>query len=142
MKSVMTTSVACVAALIACVLIWYTLTMKPPVAPAPLKAAPQTLVDVERSGVRPQAVVGLPSRKGKPATLAHQQTARLPRRIASELGDLGQLGSPRRVAKLMKNQGLRAQQPKSFQPRTTNSRHRLGYSPNLLWEAPLPTRLD
>ena len=64
------------------------------------------------------------------------------RRIASELADLGQPCSPRRVAKLLKNQGLRAQQPKSFQPRTTDSRHRLGYSPNLLLEAPLPTRLD
>jgi putative transposase len=64
------------------------------------------------------------------------------RRIASELGDLGQPCSPRRVAKLLKNQGLRAQQPKSFKPRTTDSRHRLGYSPNLLLEAPTPTRLD
>jgi len=64
------------------------------------------------------------------------------RRIASELADLGQACSPRRVAKLLKNQGLRAQQPKSFAPRTTNSRHRLGYSPNLLLEAPSPTRLD
>jgi putative transposase len=64
------------------------------------------------------------------------------RRIASELADLGQPCSPRRVAKLLKNQGLRAQQPKSFVPRTTDSRHRLGYSPNLLLEAPTPTRLD
>jgi putative transposase len=64
------------------------------------------------------------------------------RRIASELADLGHACSPRRVAKLLKNQGLRAQQPKSFTPRTTNSRHRLGYSPNLLLEAPAPTRLD
>lgn len=64
------------------------------------------------------------------------------RRIASELADLGHACSPRRVAKLLKNQGLRAQQPRSFAPRTTNSRHRLGYSPNLLLEAPSPTRLD
>lgn len=64
------------------------------------------------------------------------------RRIASELADLGQPCSPRRVAKLLQNQGLRAQQPTSFVPRTTDSRHRLGYSPNLLLESPAPTRLD
>lgn len=64
------------------------------------------------------------------------------RRIARELADLGHRCSPRRVAKLLKNQGLRAQQPKSFVPRTTDSRHRLGYSPNLLLELPAPTRLD
>ena len=40
----------------------------------------------------------------------------------------------RRVAKLLKTQGLKAIQPKSFKPRTTESRHRLGYSPNLLLE--------
>lgn len=32
----------------------------------------------------------------------------------------------------MGNAGLHAIQPKSFKPRTTESRHRLGYSPNLL----------
>ena len=40
----------------------------------------------------------------------------------------------RRVAKLLTIQGLQAIQPKSFKPRTTESRHRLGYSPNLLLE--------
>ena len=64
------------------------------------------------------------------------------RRIASELADKGQRTSPRRVAKLLKTQGLRAIQPKSFVPRTTDSRHRLGYSPNLLLETPEPTRCD
>src|SRR5690348_17981230 len=53
------------------------------------------------------------------------------RRIVSELADQGQRLSRRRVAKLLKNQGLRAIQPKSFVPRTTESRHGLGYSPNL-----------
>src|SRR4029450_5613255 len=33
-------------------------------------------------------------------------------------------------------------QPKSFVPRTTDSQHRLGYSPNLLLETPEPTRSD
>ena len=64
------------------------------------------------------------------------------RRIASELADKGQRTSPRRVAKLLKTQGLRAIQPKSFVPRTTDSRHRLGYSPNLLLETPEPTGCD
>ena len=54
------------------------------------------------------------------------------RRIVEELRDQGQSCGRRRVAKLMKNQGLRAIQPKSFKPRSTESRHRLGYSPNLL----------
>jgi transposase InsO family protein len=61
------------------------------------------------------------------------------RRLASELADRGELCSPRRVAKIMKTQGLRAIQPKSFVPKTTQSRHGLGYSPNLLLEAPDPT---
>ena len=61
------------------------------------------------------------------------------RRIADELADLGQTCSPRRVAKLLKHQGLRAIQPKSFVPKTTDSRHRWGYSPNLLLEARPPT---
>jgi transposase InsO family protein len=64
------------------------------------------------------------------------------RRIASELADRGQHLSPRRVAKLLKSQGLRAIQPKSFVPKTTDSRHRLGYSPNLLLETPEPAGID
>jgi len=61
------------------------------------------------------------------------------RRIAAEMADLGEVCSPRRVAKLMKNQGLRALQPKSFVPKTTDSRHRLGYSPNLILDKPEPS---
>jgi putative transposase len=54
------------------------------------------------------------------------------RRIVEELKDMNRACGRRRVAKLLKTQGLRAIQPKSFKPRTTESRHRLGYSPNLL----------
>lgn len=61
------------------------------------------------------------------------------RRIADDLADRGRACSPRRVARLMKNQGLRAIQPKSFTPKTTDSRHSLGYSPNLLLESADPT---
>jgi len=64
------------------------------------------------------------------------------RRIASELADIGEACSPRRVAKIMKTQRLRAIQPKSFVPKTTNSRHGLGYSPNLLLDAPDPTGIN
>jgi len=56
------------------------------------------------------------------------------RRIIDELADGGIVVSRRRVAKIMKTQGLQAIQPKSFKPKTTESRHRLGYSPNLLLE--------
>ena len=63
------------------------------------------------------------------------------RRIAAELADLDERCSPRRVAKLLKNQGLKAIQPKSFVPKTTDSRHKLGYSPNLLLETPSPTSI-
>jgi putative transposase len=64
------------------------------------------------------------------------------RRIAEELRDRGQTCGRHRVAKLLKIAGLRAIQPKSFKPRTTESRHRLGYSPNLLLESEEPTRLN
>ena len=37
---------------------------------------------------------------------------------------------------------LKAIQPKSFKPRTTDSRHRLGYSPNLLLESTPPIRIN
>lgn len=64
------------------------------------------------------------------------------RRIASELRDLGHPCGSRRVSRIMKQQMLRAIQPKSFVPKTTDSKHGLGYSPNLLLEAPEPTKLD
>ena len=64
------------------------------------------------------------------------------RRIAQELKDRSIVCSARRVAKVLKMQGLRAIQPKSFVPKTTESRHGLGYSPNLLLEAADPTRVD
>jgi len=61
------------------------------------------------------------------------------RRVAEELQDGGHVCGRHRAAKLLKTQGLRAIQPKSFKPRTTESRHRLGYSPNLLLESNEPT---
>jgi putative transposase len=64
------------------------------------------------------------------------------RRISEELWDHGIVCSPKRVAIALKNQGLRAIQPKSFVPKTTDSRHALGYSPNLLLGAPDPVHID
>jgi len=61
------------------------------------------------------------------------------RRIAKELQAQGESCGPGRVAKLMKQEGLKAIQPKSFRPRTTDSNHRLGYSPHRLLDAPQPT---
>lgn len=54
------------------------------------------------------------------------------RRIAVELSERGHTCGVARIARLLKTQGLRAIQPKSYKPRTTESRHRLGYSQNLL----------
>ena len=64
------------------------------------------------------------------------------RRIAVELHSRGQSCGVDRVAKLLKMQGLRAIQPKSFVPKTTDSRHQLGYSPNLLATASSPERVN
>lgn len=46
------------------------------------------------------------------------------------------------VRSLMKKQGLKALQPKSFVPKTTNSKHRLGYAPNVLGETGFPSAPD
>jgi putative transposase len=40
------------------------------------------------------------------------------------------------------NTGIRAIQPRSYQPRTTESRHRLGYNQNLLAGRGAPTRMN
>jgi len=64
------------------------------------------------------------------------------RRIVKDLQAMGHSCSPRKVAKVMKTLGLRAIQPKSFVPKTTDSAHRLGYSPNLLLDAEDPVDID
>ena len=64
------------------------------------------------------------------------------RRIVQELRDMGYECGERRVSKLLKTQGLKAIQPKSFTPKTTESRHTLGYSPNLLLELEEPERAN
>jgi transposase InsO family protein len=64
------------------------------------------------------------------------------RRIAVELAAQGQPCGVDRVAKLLKSQGLKAIQPQPYRPRTTNSRHSLGYSPNLLLKMSPPTDIN
>jgi len=56
------------------------------------------------------------------------------RRITAELKAEGIVIGRHRIRKLMREQDLKAIQPRSFVPRTTESRHRLGYSENLLLE--------
>lgn len=60
------------------------------------------------------------------------------RRIAAELQAEGHRSGRHKVRRLMREQGLRAIQPKSFVPRTTDSRHTLGYSANLLLAEKVP----
>lgn len=64
------------------------------------------------------------------------------RRIARELASHGEQCGVARVAKLLEIQSLRAIQPKSYRPQTTNSRHRLGYNSNLLRDRELPRRIN
>lgn len=64
------------------------------------------------------------------------------RRVVKDLRAMGHLHSAKKVSKVMQSLGLKAIQPKSFVPRTTDSSHRLGYSPNLLQDADDPIRLD
>lgn len=62
------------------------------------------------------------------------------RRIVEELKRMDITCSRQRVSKIMKTAGLKAIQPRSFKPRTTESRHLLGYSSNLLLQMQEPTQ--
>ena len=64
------------------------------------------------------------------------------RRIAVELAARREPCGRRRVGRLMARMGLVAIQPRSFKPRTTDSRHTLGYSPNLLIDASPPDAIN
>ena len=61
------------------------------------------------------------------------------RRLVKDLEKEGELCGRKRARRLMKEMGLQAIQPKSFRPQTTQSKHTLGYSPNLFETAPFPT---
>ncbi len=64
------------------------------------------------------------------------------RRIAQELKFQDRPCGVARVANLLKKQGLQAIQPRSFRPKTTESRHALGYSPNFLCDRKEPRRIN
>jgi putative transposase len=64
------------------------------------------------------------------------------RRVSKELKRQGETCSRRRAGKLLQNKGLRAIQPKSHQPKTTESRHGLGFNENLLLDADNPERIN
>jgi transposase InsO family protein len=64
------------------------------------------------------------------------------RRISETLAAAGEACGRLRAGRLMREMGLHAIQPKSFRPKTTESRHRLGYSPNLLKNAETPTGMN
>jgi putative transposase len=64
------------------------------------------------------------------------------RRIARELSSREISCGVGRIARLLKEMGLEAIQPKSYRPRTTESRHSLGYSPNLLLECVPPDEIN
>jgi transposase InsO family protein len=64
------------------------------------------------------------------------------RRIAVEMQAQGRPCGVDRVAKLLKLQGLQAIQPQAYRPKTTDSRHGLGHSPNLLQRSAPPTQLN
>ena len=61
------------------------------------------------------------------------------RRILRALKAKGETIGRDVVRKALADSGLRAIQPRSFVPRTTDSRHRLGFSPNLLLTYGWPT---
>lgn len=65
------------------------------------------------------------------------------RRIAAELKAAEKVkAGVYKVRKMMKKHGLKAIQPRSFVPKTTDSRHHYTISPNLLLERSLPVRPD
>lgn len=64
------------------------------------------------------------------------------RRITAELRRRDKAVGVARVARLLKTQGLRAIQPQSFRPRTTQSRDDLGYNDNLLIGTVSPTDIN
>jgi len=56
------------------------------------------------------------------------------RRLVPELREQGMLVGPYRVRKILRKHGLKAIQPRSFVPKTTDSRHPYFISPNLLMD--------
>ena len=64
------------------------------------------------------------------------------RRIVKELGHQGVRVSPYKVGKVLVKHGLKAIQPRSFVPKTTDSRHPYRISSNVLKEQGFPTCIN
>lgn len=64
------------------------------------------------------------------------------RRIVKDLSAGGNRISRHKVAEVLKMHGLKAIQPRSFVPKTTESRHPYPISPNLLLDRPMPEQPD
>lgn len=64
------------------------------------------------------------------------------RRLLPELADSGLTIGHYKVRGILKRHGLKAIQPKSFVPRTTDSRHPYPISPNLLKRRTLPVKIN
>ena len=60
------------------------------------------------------------------------------RRISKSLGKSGEKAGRYKVSKTLRQYGLKAIQPRSFVPKTTNSRHTYQISPNLLLDTHKP----
>jgi transposase InsO family protein len=59
-------------------------------------------------------------------------------RLRAELREMGHRLGRRRIARLMREQGLRPKQKRRFIPKTTDSRHGRPVAPNLLLDRPAP----
>lgn len=64
------------------------------------------------------------------------------RRIMAELRDTGVCAGHYKIRKVLHKYGLKAIQPRSFVPRTTDSRHPYPISPNLLMDRAPPTGIN
>ncbi|WP_088260792.1 IS3 family transposase [Fimbriiglobus ruber] len=84
------------------------------------------------NALTPVVVSILPTHKGRYGA----------RRIAKELGDREIACGPRGVAKVPRNQRLRAIPPRSLVPRTAHGRHTLGYNPHRPSDREDPTRVN
>ncbi len=75
-------------------------------------------------------------------TFEHHRSRYGTRRIVAALAEQGLQLSRSKVRGVLKQEGMKAIQPRSFVPRTTNSRHSYPISPNLLLERPGPQRIN
>ena len=64
------------------------------------------------------------------------------RRLVPELAAQGFVLGNYKIRKVLQKHGLKAIQPRSFVPRTTDSRHPYPISPNLLLESPFPIQIN